>query len=60
MVEVIQIIRNEDVKQYRPEHISFRANKFASLIDEVPDYIPEEQLSNYIEQKTRKETIRVY
>jgi hypothetical protein len=50
-IRKIHTIHNEDVAHYRPESIVYKVNKLAKLIDKVPDYIPNEQIVKWIEEK---------
>lgn len=47
----IQQLRNDEVRYYRPENITFKANKIAKWINKIPDHIPEEQLVRWVECK---------
>jgi hypothetical protein len=51
LVYDIQRMLNKDLHQYSIENITFKANKFASMIDRVPEYIPDEQVARWIECK---------
>ena len=54
IVKDIQYIHNEDIKHYRLENITYRANKIANLIDKVPDHIPNEQLVRLVDLRMEK------
>lgn len=51
MVQHIQVIPNTYLKYYSIESIVLKANKLASMIDEVPEYIPDEQVKRWLEYK---------
>lgn len=50
----IQYVKNGRFKHHRLKNITFQANKFASLMDEVPDYISDEQIGRWLELRMDK------
>jgi hypothetical protein len=53
-VKDITYINNKDVLYHRTEDIIFKVNKFAHLIDEVPDYISHEQIAMWLNLRMEK------
>jgi hypothetical protein len=54
MIRDVQYLHNEDIKHFRLGQITHRANKYASFINEVPDYISDEQIVMWLNIRMRK------